>query len=157
MKTQVIYKNKVLTGKIIKRESYHLKVQLEDPIRYCPAQFYISGMCRANLSFLSSEGEKSIARLLIESYRRAEILHQDLDGTTRLYKDLLNEQKSIEHIPDIEIRKTISSKLEDWFFDCLFSSLVTGLGAPYDQREYIFKLLDEYLAFSYRYNEHFKN
>ncbi len=56
-------------------------------------------------------------------------------------------------MPNIEIRKTISSKLENWFFDCLFNTSITGLVAPYDQREYIFKLLDEYLAYRYRYNE----
>jgi hypothetical protein len=43
------------------------------------------------------------------------------------------------------MRNKIESKLEDWFFDAMFTPSVTGIKATYNDRNYIFEIIENHL------------
>ena len=147
MKTiELIFDNVLLKGLILKREKYYIEVQLISPFEAWKNYGMISGMCRATPNHLLTEyGDKTIRRLLIESYQKSKILYDSFDRISNVYLDYKVELISLNEISDIQIRSKIQNKLEDWFFDAIFTSCITGVIASINDRDHIFKILENHL------------
>ena len=106
----------------------------------------ISGLCRRPPNhFLTKDGDEHIRRLLIESYQRFKILHDNFDRISTDYINYKNELISVNKISNIEIRSSIKKKLEDWFFDKLFTPSITGVIATNADRAPIFEILENHV------------
>ena len=147
MKTiEFIFDNVLLKGLILKREKYYIEVQLISPIEAWKNYGIISGMCRATPNHLLTEyGDKTIRRLLIESYQKSKILYDSFDRISNVYRDYKFELISLNEISDIHMRDKIKRKLEDWFFDTIFTSGITGVIASNNDRKNIFEILENHL------------
>ena len=140
------FDNVLLKGKVLERNRFLVKVQLISPFEAWETFSSISGMCRGMPNhFLTEEGDKTIRRLLIDSYKKNKRLHDGFDTISKTYIDLQVELKSLNEISDIETRNRVKSKLEDWFFDSIFTSKITGVMASYNDRRYIFKIIENQL------------
>jgi hypothetical protein len=147
MKTiELIFDNVLLKGLILKREKYYIEVQLISPFEAWKNYGMISGMCRATPNHLLTEyGDKTIRRLLIESYQKSKILYDSFDRISNVYTDHKVELISLNEISDIKIKSKIKRKLEDWFFNAIFTSSITGVIASNNDRNYIFEILENHL------------
>ncbi|NIK93082.1 hypothetical protein GZ212_13040 [Mangrovimonas sp. CR14] len=141
------YDNRELMGEVITRNKFYLEVQLLSPYQYCPAKLYISGFARSNMSFLTDFGDKCIEDLLIKSYDKAKAIYNKLDRFANFYVNLKEEKSALNHLPDSDVKKKISRKLEDWFFHSAFTSSITGIIIPETERGFIFNILDDYSRF----------
>ena len=140
------FDNVLLKGLVLKRDKFFIKVQLISPFESWDTYFIISGMCRSTPNhFLTEQGDKAIRRLLIESYQKFKIIYDSFDRISNVYINFQMELKSLYEISDIEIRNKIKSKLEDWFFNKIFTSSVTGIIASYNDRSYIFEIFENHL------------
>lgn len=147
MKIEFIFENILLKGMVLERGRFFIKVQLISPLEAWANISIISGMCRGTPNhFLTEQGDETTRDLLIDSYQKIKILSGDsLDRIGKMYINLQMETKSLNEISDIEIRGKIKNKLEDWFYDAVFTSSVTGLIASYNDRKYIFKIIENHL------------
>ena len=140
------YKNVLLKGVIIERSAFLVKVQLLSPFKAWETFSMISGMCRGTPNhFLTEQGDKTIKYLLINSYKKFKTINDNFDRVSKNYIDLQVELKSLKHISDNKKRSTVKSKLEDWFYDSIFTSRITGLIASYNDRKYIFEIIENRL------------
>ena len=140
------YNNVLLKGLVLKREKFHIKVQLISPFETWENFGIISGMCRGTPNHLLTEyGDKIIRRLLIESYQKFKMLHDSFDRISDDYIDYKVELISLNEISDIKIRSKIKKKLEDWFFNAIFTSSVTGVIATHNDKEYISEILENHI------------
>ena len=143
---EFIYDSVLLKGLILKRTAFYLEVQLISPFETWENYTMISGMCRGTPNHLLTEhGDKCITRLLIESYERFKILHKRFDSVIKEYISYKEELIAAHDIADIKMRNTIKSKLEDWFFDDLFITSVTGVFPTHGDRAPIFEILENHL------------
>lgn len=119
----------LVTGEIIEREKYFLRVRIVSPYINWENQVGINGMGRQNPNhFLTDYGDERARDLLQESYRKLKIIDESLDRIVRVYENLEEEIAEVGLLEDSEIKSRIISKLNDWFFnDFLFTSSVTGL------------------------------
>ena len=143
---EFIYDTVLLKGLILKRTKFYIEVQLLSPFEAWENYGMISGMCRGTPDHLLTEhGDEHIRRLLIESYQRFKILHDSFDRISTDYKNYKNELISVNKISNIEIRSRIKRKLEDWFFDKLFTPSITGVIATNGDRAPIFEILENHV------------
>jgi len=147
MKTiEFIFDNVLLKGLILKRERYYIEVQLISPFEAWKNYGMISGMCRMTPKHLLTEyGEEVIRQLLIASYQKSKMLHDSFDRISKVHLDYKSELISLNEISDIQMRSKIQNKLEDWFFDTIFTSGVTGVIASNNDRDHIFEILEKHL------------
>ena len=142
---EFIFDNVLLKGLILKRKKFYIEVQLISPFEAWKNYGMISGMCRMTPKHLLTEyGEEVIRQLLIESYKKAKIFHERFDWICNAYKAYKAELMALYKIPDVKMRSKIKSKLEDWFFDAVFTESVTGVRATYTDRDHIFKILENH-------------
>ena len=140
------YDNVLLKGLILKREKFYIEVQLISPFEAWENYAMISGMCRMTPNHLLTEfGDKTIRRLLIESYKKFKMIYESFDRVCNFYLDYKAELISLNKISDIHIRDEIQNKLEDWFFDAIFTSSITGVIATYHDRDHIFEIIENHL------------
>jgi len=140
------FNNVLLKGKVLERSKFLVKVQLISPYEAWETFSMISGMCRGTPNhFLTEQGDKTIRDLLINSYKKNKKLQNNIDRISKVYKNLQVELESLDKISDIELSKKIKSKLEDWFFNSIFTSSVTGIIASYNDRKYIFEIIENHL------------
>ncbi|MEH6536660.1 MAG: hypothetical protein V7719_09720 [Psychroserpens sp.] len=140
---EFIYDSVLLKGLILKRERFYIEVQLISPFEAWENYTMISGRCRMTPNHLLTErGDETIRRLLIESYKKFKILYESFDRISTDYTNYKAELISVNEISDIEIRSNIKKKLEDWFFNALFTSSITGVIATNSDRAHIFELLE---------------
>jgi hypothetical protein len=140
---EFIYDSVLLKGLILKREKFYLEVQLLSPFEAWENYAMISGRCRSTPNHLLTEhGDEHIRRLLIESYKKFKILYDSFDRISKDYTNYKVELISVNEISDIKMRSNIKSKLEDWFFNALFITRVTGLSATISDRAPIFEILE---------------
>ena len=133
----------LLKGLILKREKFYIEVQLISPFEAWENYLMISGRCRMTPNhFLTKDGDEHIRRLLIESYKKFKILYQSFERISTDYTNYKAELISVNQISDIKMRNTIKSKLEDWFFNALFITSVTGVIATQSDRAPIFEILE---------------
>ena len=145
-KIEFTFDNVLLKGIVLERDRYFIKVQLISPFETWENYSIISGMCRATPNhFLTEYGDKIIKRLLIESYQKFKILYDSFYRISNVYFNLKNEITVLKRISDSEMRTKIESKLEDWFFDAMFTSSVTGIIASYNDRHYIIEIIENHL------------
>ncbi len=145
-KIEFTFDNVLLKGLVLDRERFFIKVQLISPFEAWENYSIISGMCRVTPNhFLTEQGDNTIRQLLIESYQKFKMLYDSMDRISNVYINLKFELISLYEISDIEMRNKIKKKLEDWFFDTIFTSSITGLIATYDDRNYIFEILENHL------------
>ena len=52
---------------------------------------------------------------------------------------------SLNEISDIQMRSKIQNKLEDWFFNAIFTSSITGVIASNNDRKHVFEILENHL------------
>lgn len=143
---EFIFDNVLLKGKVLERNKFFVKVQLISPYEAWENFSIISGMCRGTPNhFLTEQGDKTIRQLLIDSYKKFKKLQDSLDRISNVYINLQIELKSLNEISDIEIRNKIKSKLEDWFFDSIYTTSITGIIASYNDRSYIFEIIVNHL------------
>ena len=136
------YDSVLLKGLILKREQFYLEVQLLSPFEAWENYCMISGLCRRTPNhFLTEHGDEHIRRLLIESYKKFKILYESFERISTDYTNYKNELISVNEISDIKMRNIIKSKLEDWFFNALFITSVTGVIATQSDRAPIFEIL----------------
>lgn len=136
-----------LKGKVLERNKFLVRVQLIIPFEAWENYSMISGMCRGTSNhFLTEQGDKTIRRLLIDSYKKYNKISKNIDRISTIYLNLQVELESLGEISDIKIRNKIKSKLEDWFFDSIFTTSVTGIIASHNDRKYIFELIENYLT-----------
>jgi hypothetical protein len=147
MKTiEFIFDNVLLKGLILKRERYYIEVQLISPFEAWENYAMISGMCRMTPDHLLTErGDKTIRRLLIESYKKFKMIYESFERVSNVYRDYKSELISLNEISDIHIRDKIQRKLEDWFFNAIFTSRITGVIATYNDRDHIFEIFENHL------------
>lgn len=119
----------LVTGEIIEREKYFLRVRIVSPYINWENQVGINGMGRQNPNhFLTDYGDERARDLLQESYRKLKIIDESLDRIVRVYENLEEEIAEVGLLEDSEIKSRIISKLNNWFFnDFLFTPGVTGL------------------------------
>ena len=119
----------LVTGEIIEREKYFLRVRIVSPYINWENQVGINGMGRQNPNhFLTDYGDERARDLLQESYRKLKIIDESLDRIVRVYENLEEEIAEVGLLEDSEIKSRIISKLNDWFFnDFLFTSSVTEM------------------------------
>jgi len=145
-KIEFTFDNVLLKGLVLDRERFFIKVQLISPFEAWENYSIISGMCRVTPNhFLTEQGDNTIRQLLIESYQKFKMLYDSIDRISNVYINLKFELISLYEISDIEMRNKIKSKLEDWFFDTIFTSSITGTIATYNDRSYIFEILENHL------------
>jgi Icc-related predicted phosphoesterase len=147
MKTiEFIFDNVLLKGLILKRERYYIEVQLISPFEAWKNYGMISGMCRMTPKHLLTEyGEEVIRQLLIASYQKSKMLHDSFDRISKVHLGYKSELISLNEISDIQMRSTIQNKLEDWFFDTIFTSSITGVIASNNDRKHVFEILENHL------------
>ena len=136
----------LVTGEIIDREKYFLKVRIVSPFMNWENQVVIKGPGRQSPHhYLTEYGDKRARDLLLESYRKLKIIDDSLDRMVRVYEWLEEELAEVSLLKDSAIKTRIISKLNDWFFyDFLFSPSVTGLTASNDEREKIEHIIKVY-------------
>ena len=140
------FDNVLLKGIVLNRDRFFIKVQLISPFEAWEHYAIISGMCRATPDhFLTEYGDKIIRRLLIESYKKFKILYDSFERISNVYINYKVELISLNEISDNEIRSKIKRKLEDWFFAKIFTTSVTGIIATYNDRDYIFEIIENHL------------
>ncbi|MBN4070418.1 hypothetical protein JYT76_01935 [Olleya sp. AH-315-F22] len=145
-KIEFIFDNVLLKGLVLDRDRFFIKVQLISPFEAWENYSIISGWCRATPNhFLTEYGDRVIRRLLIESYQKYKILYDSIDRISNVYINLKFELFSLYEISVNEMRNNIKMKLEDWFFDAIFTSSVTGLIATNNDRNYIFEIIENHL------------
>ena len=145
-KIEFNYENVLLKGIVIERSAFLVKVQLLSPFEGWKNYSMISGMCRGTPNhFLTEQGDKTIRRLLIDSYKKYKKLSDSIDRISKVYINLQVELKSLNAISDNKISNKIKSKLEDWFFDSIFTTSITGIIESYNDRKYIFEIIENHL------------
>lgn len=143
---EFIYDTVLLKGLMLKRTSFYIEVQLLSPFEAWENYAMISGRSRGTPNhFLTEHGDDVIRRLLIESYQRFKILHENFDRISKDYINYKAELIAVHDIADIKMRSDIKKKLEDWFFDALFTPSITGVIATYSDRAHIFEILDNHV------------
>ena len=143
---EFIYDTVLLKGFILKRERFYIEVQLISPFEAWENYCMISGMCRMTANHLLTEhGDEHIRRLLIESYQKFKMLYERFDRTIKDYINYKVELISVNDIADIRIRSNIKKKLEDCFFDKLFTPSITGVIATNADRVPIFEILENHV------------
>ena len=145
-KIEFTFENVLLKGLVLDRDRFFIKVQLISPFEAWENYSIISGMCRVTPNhFLTEQGDNTIRQLLIESYQKFKMLYESMDRISNVYINLKFELISLYEISDIEMRNKIKKKLEDWFFVAIFTSSITGLIATYNDRNYIFEIIENHL------------
>ena len=105
---EFIYDTVLLKGLILKRSKFYIEVQLISPFEAWENFGMISGMCRMTPNHLLTErGDDVIRRLLIESYQRFKILHENFDRISKDYTNYKAELISVNEISDIKMRSNI--------------------------------------------------
>ena len=141
------YDDVLLKGIVKQRDQYFIKVKLLSPLEAWENTCYISGMCRQTPDhFLTEAGDKTIKRLLVQSYRKIKMISESIDRLCGVYLNLKSELNAIKEINDIEMRNSIGSKLEDWFFDTIFVSSITGIITSIYDKDFIYEILEDHLA-----------
>lgn len=141
-----MHDNMLLKGLILERDRFFVKVQLISPFKAWENYSIISGMGKSTpYHFLTEYGDKTIRRLLIESYQKVKMLYDSLDRINKVYINLQAELNVLNEISDAEKRDKIKSKLEDWFFDSIFTSSVSGIIVSYNDRSYIYEIVENHL------------
>lgn len=132
-------------GVIIKREQFHIEVEITSPFNNYRNYLMISGMCRGTKDhFLTDSGEKVALDILKNIYRKLDRIDRNIDRAMLQYEEYLAEISQTSYIPKYEVRDRVRSKLEGWLFDSLFISKVTNLTASHNDRPQLFKILEAY-------------
>ncbi len=140
------YDTVLIKGIIIERNRFLIKVQLLSPFEAWDNYSMISGMCRGTPNhFLTKHGDKSARNLLIISYLKFKEIQENFDRLCRFYSILQLELKALHKISDLDIRTTLKSKFEDWFFDKIFISGASGIVATRHDRTYILEIFENHL------------
>jgi hypothetical protein len=140
------YDTVLIKGIVIERNPFFIKVQLLSPFEAWDNYYRISGMCRAIPNhFLTKHGDKSARDLLIISYFKFKEIQKNFDRLCHFYSLLQMELKALHNISDLDIRTKIKSKFEDWFFDKIFISEVTGIVVTNHDRNYILEIFENHL------------
>ena len=136
----------LVTGEIIEREKYFLRVRIVSPYMNWENQVGINGMGRQNPNhFLTDYGDERARDLLQESYRKLKIIDESLDRIVSVYENLEEEIAEVGLLEDSEIKSRIISKLNNWFFhNFLFTSSVTGLITGISERKKIEHIITVY-------------
>jgi len=142
---EIIFEDVVLKGIIHKREKFRIEVQLTSPYKTWKNYALISGRCRTTPNHLLTDyGDDIIRQLLIVSYKKYKILNENFDRICKRYVDFKLELMVLDKLSDTDNRSIIKEKLEDWFFNKLFITSVTGLSATISDRKHIFELLEHH-------------
>jgi len=132
-------------GEILELDAFNIKIRITSP--YCNWENSLGIMGRATQNpnnFLKTYEEVS-KRLLIDSYKKLEIIDESLDRFCGVYGHLTKELKEVELINDIRAKERIIDKLNDWFFgDFLFTSYKTGLRTLQSEDAKIIEIFEAY-------------
>lgn len=136
----------LVTGEIIDREKYFLKIRIVSPFMNWENQVVIKGPGRQSpRHYLTEYGDKRARDLLLESYRKLKIIDESLDRIVGVYKMLEEEITEVSLLEDSEIKTRIVSKLNAWFFGkFIFTSSVTGLITGINEEEKIKQIITVY-------------
>jgi len=132
-------------GMIIKREKFHIEVEITSPFNNYRNYWLISGMCRGTKDhFLTESGEKVALDTLKNIYKKLDMIDKNIEREILLYQEYLAEISQTSYIPKYEVSDRVRSKLEDWLFHNIFVSSVTNLTASHNERPQLFKILEAY-------------
>jgi hypothetical protein len=132
-------------GMIIKREKFHIEVEITSPFNNYRNYWLISGMCRGTKDhFLTEFGEKVALDTLKNIYKKLDMIDRNIEREILLYQEYLAEISQTSYIPKYEVSDRVRSKLEDWLFHNIFVSSVTNLIASHNERPQLFKILEAY-------------
>ena len=132
-------------GLIIKREQFHIEVEITSPFNNYRDYLMISGMCRGTKNhFLTERGDEVALDILKNIYEKLDRIDRNMESEILVYEEYLAEISQTSYIPKYEVSDRVRSKLEDWLFDSLFVSTVTNLIASYNERPQLFKILEAY-------------
>lgn len=136
------YHGNDVKGKILELTRAYIKVEITSPYINWQNELIKSGPALQNPlnSFLLTYTETA-AKLLIESYRKLKCIDNSLERICKVHDKMLLELAEVEKIEDIDIRNSIISKLNDWFFDMIYTSSVTGLKAGIIERQKIMDII----------------
>lgn len=142
----IIIDGQTVTGEIVRREKDHVRIKIVSPYTNWYNDRFITGIGRMDPNhFLTVRGYEVAKELLINSYRKLQIIDESLDRYCRLFGSLEEEKLEIGKLKDSKVKERIMRKLDDWFFhDALFTSSVTGLIAAVFERERIIEIINAY-------------
>ena len=142
---QISIDDQKVVGEIVRLDKYYIEVEILSPFKNWSNHSSITGMGRmSSHNFLVTYKEVS-KRLLTESYRKLKIIDESIDRISNVFITHERHINSLKDIGDIEVRDSIRSKLNDWFFDdFLFTSSVTGLIASVNEEEKIIAIITSY-------------
>jgi hypothetical protein len=142
----IMIDGQIVTGEIVRRTKDHVKIKIVSPYTNWSNDRYITGQGRMSPHhFLTVRGYEVAKELLINSYRKLQIIDESIDRICGLYGRLEEEKAEAGKLPDSKIKNRIISKVDDWFFhDTLFISSVTGLITAIDERERIIEIINAY-------------
>jgi hypothetical protein len=145
-KISVEHDGKIIEGKINVRDKFDMEVEITKPyVKYLKHSGFRGPGRQTPHHFLTEYGDKRAKEFLIEIYKKLKIIDESIDRIVRLYDQYLEEVSITSVIEKVEFRDGINSKLQDWFFSCLFTPSVTGLVASivYD-RDKIIEIIEVY-------------
>ena len=132
-------------GEILELEAFYIKIRITSP--YCNYENSLAIMrwARQNPNNFLKTYEEVSKRLLIESYKKLNIIDESLDRFCGVYDYLTKELKEVELITDSKAKERIIGKLNDWFFgDFLFTSYKTDLRTLTSDNAKIIEIFEAY-------------